>query len=115
MPTIIYKICDVTLWREAERLGVFRGAPVDRDDGFIHLSTGAQVRETAARHFSGMGDLMLAAVAADTLGNALRWEVSRGGDLFPHLHGDLPMTAVLWARPLPLASDGRHAFPDILS
>ena len=113
MPTTIYKICENALWREAERAGLFRGAPVDARDGFIHFSTAAQVRETAARHFAGAADLMLIAVEAAALGGALRWEVSRGGDLFPHLYGPLPLAAVLWAKPLPLGSDRRHVFPEL--
>lgn len=113
MPTTIYKICENALWREAERAGLFRGAPVDARDGFIHFSTAAQVRETAARHFAGAADLMLIAVETAALGGALRWEVSRGGDLFPHLYGPLPLAAVLWAKPLPLGSDRRHVFPEL--
>ena len=113
MPTIIYKICETALWREAERSGVFHGAPDDARDGFIHFSTGGQVRETAARYFAGAGDLMLVAVDADALDAALKWEASRGGDLFPHLYGVLPLAAVVWARPLPLGADGRHVFPEL--
>jgi uncharacterized protein (DUF952 family) len=113
VPTTIYKICERALWREAERAGLFRGAPVDARDGFIHFSTAAQVRETAARHFAGAADLMLIAVEAAALGGALRWEVSRGGDLFPHLYGPLPLAAVLWAKPLPLGGDRRHVFPEL--
>jgi uncharacterized protein (DUF952 family) len=113
VPTTIYKICERALWREAERAGLFRGAPVDARDGFIHFSTAAQVRETAARHFAGAADLMLIAVETAALGGALRWEVSRGGDLFPHLYGPLPLAAVLWAKPLPLGSDRRHVFPEL--
>jgi uncharacterized protein (DUF952 family) len=113
VPTTIYKICENALWREAERAGLFRGAPVDARDGFIHFSTAAQVRETAARHFAGAADLMLIAVEASALGGALRWEVSRGGDLFPHLYGPLPLAAVLWAKPLPLGGDRRHVFPEL--
>ena len=113
MPTTIYKICENALWREAERAGLFRGAPVDARDGFIHFSTASQVRETAARHFAGAADLMLIAVETAALGGALRWEVSRGGDLFPHLYGPLPLAAVLWAKPLPLGSDRRHVFPEL--
>ena len=113
MPTIIYKICDSALWREAQRAGVFRGAPVDLRDGFIHFSAAEQVRETAARHFAGAADLMLVAVAASALGDALRWEISRGGDLFPHLYGTLPLSAVLWAKPLPLGDDRQHVFPEL--
>jgi uncharacterized protein (DUF952 family) len=113
VPTIIYKICDCALWREAQRAGVFRGAPVDVLDGFIHFSAAEQVRETAARHFAGAADLMLVAVAAPALGDALRWEVSRGGDLFPHLYGTLPLSAILWAKPLPLGDDRQHVFPEL--
>jgi uncharacterized protein (DUF952 family) len=113
VPTTIYKICESRLWREAERAGVFRGAGVDQRDGFIHFSTAAQVRETAAKHYAGADDLVLVAVAADALGEALRWEVSRGGDLFPHLYGSLPLAAVRWAKPLPLGGDRRHVFPEL--
>lgn len=113
MPTTIYKICEEALWREAERAGAFRGAPVDTRDGFIHFSTGEQVRETAARHFAGADGLLLVAVSAEALAGALKWEVSRGGDLFPHLYGELPVTSatVRWVRPLPRDPAGRHVFP----
>ena len=110
---LIYKICPEGLWREAERNGVFGGAPVDTQDGFIHFSTSVQVRETAARHFAGQGDLVLVAVDADALGPALRYEASRGGDLFPHLYGPLPLSAVRWVKPLPLDREGRHEFPEL--
>jgi uncharacterized protein (DUF952 family) len=110
----IYKICDRELWQEAERLGAFRGAPVDTQDGFIHFSTAGQVAETAARYFAGAADLVLVAVAADRLGPALKWEPSRGGALFPHLYATLPLDAVVWSRPLPLGSDGWHVFPETL-
>ena len=110
---LVYKISPDGLWREAEREGVFAGAPVDLQDGFIHLSTGAQVAETAARHFAGQGDLVLIAVDADALGPALRYERSRGGDLFPHVYGPLPLSAVRWAAPLPLGPNGRHVFPEL--
>ncbi len=112
MPTI-YKICETSQWRAAEEAGVFRGAAVDARDGFIHFSTAAQVVETAAKHFAGAADLMLVAVDADALDGALKWEVSRGGDLFPHLYGALPLGAVRWAKPLPLGPGGRHLFPEL--
>ena len=111
MTSLIYKIAPEALWREAETAGLFRGAPVDLADGFIHLSTAGQARETAARHFAGQADLLLVAVAAEALGPALRWEPSRGGALFPHVHGPLPLDAVCWTVPLPLGGDGRHVFP----
>ena len=112
MPTI-YKICETAHWHAAERDGVFRGAAVDERDGFIHFSTAAQVVETAARHFAGAGDLMLVAVDADVLAGALKWEPSRGGDLFPHLYGALPLDAVLWTQPLQLGPGGCHVFPEL--
>ena len=113
MPTTIYKICESALWHEAERAGKFLGAGIDKRDGFIHFSTAAQVRETAAKHFAGLDDLMLVAVDADVLDSALKWEVSRGGDLFPHLYGAMPLVAVRWAMPLPLDADRRHVFPEL--
>jgi uncharacterized protein (DUF952 family) len=106
----IYKICPHDLWREAETTGRFAGAPVDLADGFIHFSSAAQVRETAARHFAGQGDLLLIAVDAKALGEKLRWEISRSGAFFPHLYGALPLTAVREVTPLPL-SPGGHIFP----
>ncbi len=111
--TLIYKICSDALWREAERVGVFAGAAIDLEDGYIHFSTAAQAPETAARHFAGQGDLVLVAIDAGALGDGLRWEPSRGGDLFPHLYGPLRLDAVRWVRPLPLGPDGRHVFPEL--
>lgn len=110
----IYKIVPAALWRAAREAGVFTGAPVDLADGYIHLSTAAQVRETARRHFAGQDDLLLVAVDPAALGPALAYEPSRGGDLFPHLYGPLPLSAVVAAVPLPLGTDGGHAFPDPL-
>jgi uncharacterized protein (DUF952 family) len=110
----IYKICDGMLWREAERAGVFRGASVDARDGFIHFSSVVQVRATAAKHFAGVEDLVLIAVDADALGAALKWEISRNGEVFPHLYGTLRLAAVLWVEPLPLGIDRRHVFPEVI-
>jgi len=114
MTRIIYKICHRAGWSEAERSGIFRGAPVDVRDGFIHFSTAGQVRETTAKHFAGGTDLMLIAVSAAALGDALTWEVPRGGALFPHLYGPLPLSAVSWAKPLARGGDGRQVFPEPL-
>ena len=108
----IYKICPMTLWREAETAGLFAGSPVDAADGFIHFSTAAQVAETAARHFAGQTDLLLVAVDAERLGAGLRYERSRGGDLFPHLYGPLPLDAVVWVRPIAKAAAGGHLLPE---
>jgi uncharacterized protein (DUF952 family) len=110
---LIYKICPEPLWREAERDERFRGAPIDLQDGYIHFSTAAQVRETAAKHFAGQTDLLLVAVEGERLGDALRYEPSRGGDLFPHLYAELDPRSALWVKPLPLDAEGGHVFPDL--
>lgn len=111
--TTIYKICDQAAWRQAEAEGLFRGSPVDIRDGFIHFSTSAQLGETAAKHFAGQSDLMLIAVDTAALDGALQWEVSRGGDLFPHLYAPLPLAAVRWARPLSDEIGGRRVLPEL--
>lgn len=111
MDSPIYKIVPRALWRAAEAKGSFEGAPVDLADGFIHFSTGPQVRDTADKHFAGQADLLLVAVDAEKLGEPLKWEVSRGGALFPHLYGALHLDAVLWVQDLPLGGDGHHQFP----
>ena len=112
--SIIYKIVPETLWREAEASGLFAGAPVDLADGYIHFSTAAQARETAAKHFAGQDGLLLAAVETEALGPALRWEVSRGGALFPHLYGPLALAYVRSVAPLPLGPGGAHLFPELV-
>jgi len=111
MTRTIYKICPERLWRDAEKAGRFDGAPIDLADGYIHFSTGGQAKETAAKHFAGQNDLLLVAVDAETLGDALKWEASRGGALFPHLYAPLDPARVLWVKPLPLGADGSHVFP----
>jgi uncharacterized protein (DUF952 family) len=113
MHRTIYKICPAALWREAEAAGRFDGAGVDLADGFIHFSSRTQAVETAAKHFAGQDDLVIVAVDAGALGNALKYEVSRGGALFPHLYAPLDLGAVKWVKPLPLGADGRHAFPEL--
>lgn len=109
----VYKICTKSLWREAERSGVFRGSDDDRRDGFIHFSTAAQVAETAAKHFSGQADLLLVRINAAALGRQLKWEPARGGALFPHLYGELPLSAVTQVDALPLGPGKRHIFPPL--
>lgn len=113
MSTFIYKIVPAPLWQEAQAPGRFDGAPVDVADGYIHFSTAAQVRETAARHFKGQDDLLLVAIDGAKLGEALRFEVSRGGALFPHLYAPLDPAMAEWVKPLPLGTDGSHIFPDL--
>jgi uncharacterized protein (DUF952 family) len=109
---IVYKIVPAPLWRASEASGVFTGSPIDVRDGFIHFSTAEQLRETAARHFAGVEDLLLVAVSADQL--EIKWEPSRGGALFPHLYTSLPIASVLWVRELPLV-DGAHVIPGLSS
>lgn len=111
----IYKIVPRQMWNEAQTKGVFDGAPVDQADGFIHFSTAAQVRETARKHFADQHDLLLVTVDGQKLGPALIYEPSRGGDLFPHLYGPLPLSAVVAVEQLPLGADGFHLFPESLS
>ena len=104
--TRVYKIVDRTAWEAALRDGTYRGADVDLKDGYIHLSTAVQVEETARRHFAGRPDLLLLALEAEGLGEALKWEPSRGGDLFPHLYTTLDPALVVETRVLPLGSGG---------
>ncbi|NTG49743.1 DUF952 domain-containing protein [Agrobacterium rhizogenes] len=110
---VVYKIVPDTLWQQARQTGVFHGASIDLTDGFIHLSTAKQSKETAARYFAGQEGLLLVAIDGDALGDRLVFEPSRGGALFPHLYAPLPLSAVLWAKPLPLGPDGAHVFPEI--
>ena len=111
----IYKIVATSEWRAAEAAGVFHGAAIDLADGYIHFSTAEQARETAAKHFADQADLLLVAVDAARLGDALKWEASRGGALFPHLYAPLSLDAVTGVAPLPLAADGVHDFTGLLA
>lgn len=103
----VYKVCAASAWRDAAVSGAYCGSAVDRRDGFIHLSTSAQLAETLHRYFAGQRDLVLVAVDPGTLGTQLRWEPSRGGDLFPHLYGDLPVSLAQRVTPLDVDADGR--------
>jgi uncharacterized protein (DUF952 family) len=111
---MIYKICSASAWREAERQGVYRGSADDLRDGFIHFSLPSQVAETAKKHFFGQTGLFLIAVDADALGEALRWEPSRNGELFPHLYGELDLGAVTAILDLRARSDGTHDIPELI-
>lgn len=106
---ILYKIVSAAEWRAAVARGVFEGAAVDLRDGFIHLSTAQQVRETAARHFAGQDGLLLVGFREAELAN-LKWEPSRGGDLFPHVYGVIDPARAASQDPLPL-ENGVHRFP----
>jgi len=93
-PLIAFKIFTADAWAAFARAGVFTGAPVDLADGYIHMSTADQLDETLAKHFAGQENLMIAEVDLTALGDSVRWEISRGNQLFPHVYGVLPMHAV---------------------
>jgi len=111
----IYTLVRGADWRAAQVVGAYVGSPDDTRDGFLHLSTAEQVRESARKHRAGERDLWLVAVDPAALGAALRWEPASGGrrpGLFPHLYGVLPVSAVVSAVSLPLGTDGQHTFPE---
>ncbi len=119
MLTEVYKVCPAVAWDEARRLGCYRGSPDDVADGFIHMSTAAQLPGTLARHFcdpDGLGKpgLMLISFEPTQLGAGLRWEPARDGSLFPHLYGDLDPALARSVTPLALGADGRHQLPGSL-
>ncbi len=107
----VYKICTSAEWRAAEAADLFEGSAVDRADGFIHLSTREQVEETARRHFAHQDDLVLIELDTARLGEALRWEPSRGGALFPHVYAPLRPSTATNVATLPLGASGEHVFP----
>ncbi len=109
----IYKICGASAWREAEGQGVYRGSADDARDGFIHFSTAAQLAETVRKHFAGQSALVLVEVDDGALGEGLRWERSRNNELFPHLYGELDLSAVRRVRELPSQPDGSHDIPEL--
>jgi uncharacterized protein (DUF952 family) len=109
---IVYKIMSVTELKQMQCDGVFDGSPADIADGYIHLSRGAQIAGTLEKHFSGVDGLMLAAVDLSRLGDTVRWEPARGGELFPHIHGRLPVEAVVSVAPLERTADGTVRLPD---
>jgi uncharacterized protein (DUF952 family) len=108
---IVYKVMSATELQQMQRDGVFHGSPVDIADGYIHLSCRSQVAETLDKHFSGIDGLMLAAVDLSGLGDTVRWEPSRGGQLFPHTYGLLPVGAVVSVAMLERTPDGAVKLP----
>ena len=108
---LIFHMCKQSDWRVAQSSGLYAGSGDDLRDGFLHFSTSEQVAESAAKHRAGVTDLLLLTVDPDDLGDALKWEPSRGGQLFPHLYGTLEVAKVMSAEPLPLGDDGFHKFP----
>ena len=111
MSELIYKIARKAEWAEAERTGVFTGSADDKRDGFIHFSAAAQVRGTCAIHFAGERDLLLVTVDTQRLGPALKWEVSRKGEKFPHLYGPLALSDVRSIVSIERGADGSAIFP----
>jgi uncharacterized protein (DUF952 family) len=110
---LVYHVCPRAAWQAAREAGLYRGSADDARDGFIHFSSAGQVAESCARHRAGQAGLVLLAVDEAALGSALKWEPSRGGALFPHLYGALPLAAVRAVHDLPLEPDGRHVFPPL--
>jgi uncharacterized protein (DUF952 family) len=104
--TRVYKLLDRAEWDAAQVTGVFTGSSIDLADGYIHLSSATQAQETARLHFHGRETLVLVAVEAESLGEALKWEASRGGDLFPHLYGPLATRLAVEVRDIAVGPDG---------
>ena len=107
---LIYKIIDADLWQTAQSQNDFKGAGIDLKDGYIHLSTADQVQQTARLHFAGQENLMIFALDSETTAHKLKWEASRGGQLFPHIYGVIEIGEVIWAKPLPWNGTA-HVFP----
>jgi|SRR5579864_7031987 uncharacterized protein (DUF952 family) len=113
MSRMIYHMCPAEAWQAAVAEGEYRGTDDDRRDGFLHFSAAAQIAESARRHRAGQAGLVLVAVDAARLGERLKWETSRGGELFPHLYGPLYPAEATRIDPLPLGPDGEHIFPPL--
>ncbi len=107
---LIFKIFRTEEWDHLRKAGETEGAPIDLADGYVHFSTAKQAAETAGKHFAGVEGLFLIAVDADVAGDALKWEVSRNEDKFPHLYRKMTLDDVVWAQALPL-ENGVHQFP----
>lgn len=113
LPAVVFKICPHSDWVRARSLGLLAASHDDARDGYIHLSRWEQLAGTLERHFRGREDLVLLAVRVDRLPDgALRWEPSRGGELFPHLYGSLGVACVERVFDLPLDMAGVHALPE---
>ena len=110
-PNTAYKVLTADQMTALETDGVFAGAPVDLADGYIHLSTAEQLQETLDKHFAGQSNLWLAAVDLEALGEAVKWEASRGGQLFPHIYGPLPLSAVTAYSEVHYEPDGALRLP----
>jgi uncharacterized protein (DUF952 family) len=113
MTQMIYHMCRADEWEAAVASGAYAGSTQDKADGFIHFSTAEQIVESARRHRAGQSGLLLLAIDPTVLGDRLKWEPSRNGDLFPHVYGMIDPTESAWVEPLPLAPNGEHVFPTL--
>lgn len=111
-PDFVYKIASHEAYRVFAKTGHFPGMPIDNKDGYVHFSTAAQLAETLRLHFAGQGNLVVFSVRTGDLGTALRWEPSRGGQLFPHLYGDLSISAVGQYATVSVDADGSVTLPE---
>ncbi len=109
----IYKVLRSSEWSQAQQAGAFAGAPVDLADGYIHLSEARQLAGTLGKHFRGQPGLVLVAFDADSFGEELKWEPSRGGDLFPQLNAELPIRLAVAVWDLELDAGGIHRLPEL--
>jgi uncharacterized protein (DUF952 family) len=108
----IYKVCSLSHWKQAQEQGVFKGVAIDISDGYIHFSSAEQLAETLAKHFAGQSNLVLLTIETDKLdGDKLKWEPSRGGQLFPHLYADLPLAAIIAEQNLQADQSGQFILP----
>lgn len=111
-PQFIYKIASAENFAAAQAAGTYTGMPIDAEDGFIHFSTAAQLAETLSLHFKGQAGLVLFQVRSADMGGKLVWEPSRGGQLFPHVYGSFPMSAVTWQGTVDVGADGSVTLPE---
>ena len=111
--TIIYHIAHEPDWRTAKGLGFYTGGDTFDKEGFIHFSNAEEIKASAELYYQGIADLLLIAVFESKLGTSLKWEITRGGKLFPHLYAYLDPSDVEWVKPLYLGKDGLHIFPNL--
>lgn len=111
---LIYKVLTQSEWNDFQKDGLFEGSQVDLTDGFIHFSTIQQLVETVSKHFAGQDDLAVLAFDSDSWQDDLKWEPSRGGQLFPHLYSTIRKTDVIRAGEITLSAEGKHQFPNWL-
>ncbi len=112
VPAYVYKVASREVYEASQEEGTFVGQPIDLEDGFVHFSTAAQLGDTIRLYFAGLERQVLFAVPVARFGEAMKWEVSRGGDLFPHLYGELPMSSVTRMADLDVPADGIVTLPE---